>query len=79
VSREIQVRKAIESDSRAAMTVATLVTREWSEGYSAGRRGLVASENPHPIGSVAATEWLAGLAAGQARGRLRVLSGGRCD
>jgi hypothetical protein len=50
------------------MTVATLVTREWSEGYSAGRRGLIASENPHPIGSVAATERLAGLAAAKRGG-----------
>jgi hypothetical protein len=73
------VRKVIESDSRAAMTVATLVTRARSEGYAAGRRGLAASSNPYPFGSEEAAEWLLGLTAGQVRGRLRVLSGGRCD
>lgn len=59
------------------MIAATLDTRAWSEGYAAGRRGLTASSNPHPFGSVAATEWLNGLAAGRVR-RLRVVSGGTC-
>ena len=77
--RESQVRKAVESDSGAAMTVATLITRAQSEGYAAGRRGLTASSNPYPFGSEEAAEWLLGLTAGQVRGRLRVLSGGRCD
>jgi hypothetical protein len=76
--REIQVRKPVESGSRAVMTAATSVTRAWSEGYAAGRRGLTAASNPHPMGSVAATDWLNGLAAGRVR-HLRVISGGRCD
>ena len=55
-----------------------LTSQAWHEGYAAGRRGLTAAENPYPLGSGPAVEWLSGLAAGRTKPRLMVVDGGRC-
>lgn len=62
------------------MNAALWQSKARGEGYAAGRRGLSASENPYPLGTLAAAEWLAGFAATRVRRpHLIVISGGRRD